>query len=348
MTYRIVQWTTGNVGKQSVQAIVAHPDLELVGCFAWSPDKAGRDVGDLCGIAPTGVLATNDADALLALKPDCVVYNPMWPNVDEIVRILEAGINIVTTAAFITGHSLGEGRRRIAEACERGHASIFGTGINPGFADLVAIVSASGCDRVDKVVVTETADITGYDSPATELPVGFGRPMDDPELPSMTASGTAIFEDAVRMIGDALGVEFDEIVCDAQYARTTEDLDLGSWRIDAGRVAGIAASWQGKVRGRTIVELRFRWRKGRSLDPDWKIDTGYLIEVHGRPTIRTKIDILPPADFTASTFGEFMVLGMILTAMPAINAIPAVVAAPPGIVTYTDIPLPLPRGLVSA
>lgn len=346
MTHRVVQWTTGNVGRRSVQAVVAHPDLELVGCYAWSRDKVGRDVGELSGIGPIGVVATDDVDALLALAPDCVVYNPMVVDVDEMVRILEAGVNIVSTAAFVTGHSLGDGRRRIAEACARGGASVFGTGIHPGLVELLAIVSASCCDRIDKITVTESADTTGYDSPGTEIPVGFGRPIDDPSLPSMTASGTAVFEDAVRMVADALGVELDDVVCEAEYAQTTADLDLGSWSIAAGCVAGVAASWQGRVGGRSIVELRVRWRKGRTLEPDWPIDEGYLVEVAGRPTIRTKVQILPPPDFRATTFGEFMVLGMILTAMPAINAIPAVVAAAPGIVTPADGLLPLPRGLV--
>src|SRR5690349_20828358 len=100
MAFRVVQWTTGNVGRQSVQAVVSHPDLELVGCYAWSDDKVGRDVGELCGLAPTGVVATNDVESLLASKPDCVVYNPMWADADEMVRILEAGVNIVSTAAF--------------------------------------------------------------------------------------------------------------------------------------------------------------------------------------------------------------------------------------------------------
>ena len=118
--YRVVQWTTGNVGKSSVQAIVANPTLELVGCYAWSPEKVGRDVGELCGIDPLGVTATDDVDALLALKPDCVVYNPMWMDTDELVRILSAGVNVVSTAAFITGHNLGAGRDRIAEACRAG------------------------------------------------------------------------------------------------------------------------------------------------------------------------------------------------------------------------------------
>lgn len=347
MTYRIVQWTTGNVGKQSIDAIQRHPDLELVGCYAWSPDKVGRDVGELCGLEPNGVLATNEVDALLALKPDCVVYNPMWIDVDEMVRILESGSNIVSTAAFITGHSLGDGRQRIFGACKRGNSSVFGTGINPGFADLLAIMTASGCDRIDKIIVSETADSTGYDSPATELPVGFGRPIDDPDLPQMTANGTAVFQDAVYLIGDALGVEFDEVVCEAEYAQTTQDVVMDSWTIEAGCVAGVAASWHGKVGDRSIVELRVRWRKGQTLDPDWKLDEGYRIEVQGRPTLITTMQILPPPDFQGSTFKDFMVLGMILTGMPAIYAIPNVVAAAPGIITYADMPLPMPRGLVS-
>ena len=177
--YRVVQWTTGNVGVQSVKTILNRPDLELVGCYAWSPDKVGTDVGLLCGLDAIGITATNDVDALLALKPDCVVYNPMWVDVDEMTRILDAGVNIVTTAAFVTGHSLGDGRRRIAEACQRGGVSVFGTGINPGFAEVIAMVSAGVCDRVDKITITESADTTGYDSPATELPVGFARPIDD-------------------------------------------------------------------------------------------------------------------------------------------------------------------------
>jgi hypothetical protein len=345
VTTRVVQWTTGNVGRQSVEAVVAHPDLELVGCFAWSPDKAGRDVGELCGLAPTGVTATNDVDALLALKPDCVVYNPMWIDVDELVRILESGVNVVTTAAFITGHSLGDRRERIAAACAQGGASIFGSGINPGFVDLLAIVAAGGCDRIDKVTVIEEADISGYDSPATEIPVGFSHPIDDPSLPAMTAKATEVFIDAVHLLGDALGVQFDEVVCEAEYAKTTADVDLGSWSIKAGCVAGIAFSWHGKVKGRSIVELRFVWRKGQTLEPDWPIETGHRIKVDGSPNVAIKVDISPPADFTGTTMSDFMRLPMILTAMPAVNAIPKVVDAAPGIVTYADI-LPLPRGLV--
>jgi hypothetical protein len=148
------------------------------------------------------------------------------------------------------------------------------------------------------------------------------------------------------MVADAIGVELDEIVCEAEYAQAIEDVVMDSWTIAAGCVAGVAASWQGKVGDRTVVELNVRWRKGQTLDPDWTIVEGHVIQVDGRPTVKATLEYLPPPDFEATTFAEFMVLGMIMTAMPAINALPFVVAAPPGIVTYTDLPLPLPRGLV--
>jgi len=341
---RIVQWTTGNVGRRSVRAIANNPALELVGCYAWSPDKVGRDVGELCGVAPVGVRATNDVGALLSLSPDCVVYNPMWPNTDEVVRILESGVNVVSTAAFINGKCNAADRERITAACQRGGVSMFGTGISPGLIELVGITVAGLCDRIDKFTIDESSDTTLYDSPATELPCGFGRPIDDPELAGMAARGTAVFGEAVAMVADALGVELDDIVCRAEYAKAIEDVVMESWTIPAGHVAGVYASWQGRVADRTVVELNVRWRKGRKLDPDWAIREGHVIRVDGRPTVVTTLQYLPPPDFHATTFAEFMVLGMIMTAMPAVNAIPCVVAAPPGIVTYTDIALPLPRG----
>jgi hypothetical protein len=346
MTLRSVQWTTGNVGKQSVAAIAANPDLELVGCYAWSPDKVGRDVGELCGLDPLGIAPTDDIDALIALRPDCVVYNPMWSSVDELARILESGANVVTTAAFITGSKLGPERKRLVDACERGGATLFGTGVSPGFVDMLGLVMAGISDRIEKVTVSEAAHTMGYDSPETEKPAGFGRPIGDPDLQKMTAEGTAVFGEAIEMMADALGIELDEVVCEAEYAAALEDLDLGSWQIAKGCVAGIAASWQGRVGDRTVVELNVRWKKAPVLEPDWTIQDGWVVEVAGRPTVRTTVQFLPPPDFEAKSLADFMVLGHIMTAMPAINAIPSVVAAGPGIVTYTGLSLPLPRGLI--
>ena len=247
--YRVVQWTTGNVGKSSVEAIAKNPNYELVGCYAWSKDKAGRDVGELVGIEPLGVKATNDIDALLALKPDCVVYNPMWIDVDELVRILEAGVNVVASASFITGHNLGDGRDKLEEACQRGGSTTV------RFRRQPRIRRAARDRRRDRLRpgrqghhrrVAPTPPSTTHPTPSARA--GFGMPIDDPDLQPMMSQGTAMFAEAVRLVADAFGVELDEINCEAEYAQTTEDLVMASWTIPAGHVAGVFASWQGRRR----------------------------------------------------------------------------------------------------
>lgn len=348
MTYRVVQWTTGNVGRKSVHAITANTELELVGCYAWSPDKVGRDVGELCGIDPLGVAATDDVEALLALKPDCVVYNPMFADIDEMVRILGAGVNMVTTAEFINGCTLGPNRQRIVDACDTGGSTIFGSGINPGFIQLFAVVTAGISDRVDRISIVESFDTTIYNSPETEIPIGFGYPIDHPDLHAITEQGSGIFREAVQLVAYALGAELDDIRCEASYAQTTEDLHLpGDWIIRAGSVAGIDVRWKGVAGGREIIQVRGVWTKGQALEPVWTTDFGYSITVEGRPTIKSTLSFEPPPDFVAESLDDFITLGLTITAMPAITAIPAVVAAPPGIATYNNLPLLLPRGVLS-
>src|SRR5216683_5262373 len=129
---RVIQWTTGNVGRRSLRAIIGHPGMELVGVFAHSPEKVGLDAAALCGLDETiGVVATDNVDALLATGADACSYNPMWPDVDVLCRLLEAGINVSSTSAFITGRALGEGAvERLEAAALKGRATIFGSGIN--------------------------------------------------------------------------------------------------------------------------------------------------------------------------------------------------------------------------
>lgn len=207
-------------------------------------------------------------------------------------------------------------------------------------------MAATACDRVDKITITETADTTLYDSPDTERPVGFGAAIDDPDLEPMAARGTAVFAEAVRLVADAMGVELDEITCSCEYAQTTADLPMASWTIPAGHVAGVFASWQGISGGRCVIDINVRWRKGQTLEPDWQLDgDGWKITIDGRPTVNMQVGFTPPPDLIASakSLDDFFELGHIMTAMPPINAIPAVVAAEPGIATYNDLPLNLPR-----
>ena len=90
MSFKVIQWTTGHVGREAVKGILRHPELELVGCYAWSESKVGQDVGTLCGLEPIGITASGDIDALLAMDADCVCYMPTFPDIDDVERILAA------------------------------------------------------------------------------------------------------------------------------------------------------------------------------------------------------------------------------------------------------------------
>ncbi|TZG24167.1 dihydrodipicolinate reductase [Sphingomonas montanisoli] len=337
MAYRVIQWTTGNVGRRSLRAVIENPLYELVGVYSHGTSKVGRDAAELCGLdTPTGVLATNDVEALFALKPDVCVYNPMWSNVDELCRILEAGINIVATAAFITGRWMGEEERaRIRAAGEKGGATLFGSGMNPGFANMMAIVSSQVCNRVDQVRVLESVDSTGYDSWETEVNVGFGKLPGTPGLVEAAAKTTEVFSDAVELTADALGVTLDEITFDIDYAVASADNELGYATIRKGEITAVDGRWRGKVGGKDLIVLRFQWLKGPNVENGFDIKHGYFIDVIGMPTVHTHVLLVPPKDWNEE---NYMGLGMIMTAMPAVNAIPHVVAAKPGIVMQHELP----------
>jgi 4-hydroxy-tetrahydrodipicolinate reductase len=334
---KVIQWTTGNVGRRAVRAIATDPRLELVGCYAYSPGKVGIDAGVLAGLEPLGILATDDIDALLAARPDCVCYSPMHFDDDHVCRLLQAGVNVATTAEFITGQYLGAERRgRLERAALSGGATLFGSGLNPGHANLFALVSAGICQRVDRVRVTESVDCSGYESAETQQSIGFGWPIDDPDLHERAKRATAVFADAVAVMGDALGAEFDDIVFDAEFAVATDDADLGFMTIPKGTVSAVRAGWSGLRAGQPLVECRVLWVMGPYREPAWKVDHGYFIEIDGLPAVRSRFQVLPPRDWSEP---NYMGLGMIMTAMPVVNAIPAVCAAPPGISTIATLPL---------
>src|SRR3954452_9477660 len=167
---RVIQWTTGNIGRRSLHAIIGRPDLELVGVYAHGADKVGRDAAELCGrTEPTGVLATNDIDALLALGANACCYNTLWPSIDELCRLLESGVTVRSSAAWITGgKQSAEDRARIVDACQRGGTSIFGSGAHPGMTNVVGMVLSGACEQVDSVVITESVACSTYESAETQ------------------------------------------------------------------------------------------------------------------------------------------------------------------------------------
>lgn len=345
---RIVLWTTGNVARQALQGIVGRPDLELVGVYAFSKEKVGRDAGELGGLErPLGIAATDDVDALIALQPDAVLYMPLHHDVEELSRLLRGGLNVLTTASFLTGWAYGsEARRRLDDAALEGGASLFGTGVNPGFAEYLTAVASSVCREVNYVRVLESFDIGTWAGDANQDELGWGRPAGDTGHADDIARATAPFGDAVEVLADLLGFSVDAIRCEVDFAHAASDVDVPGRDVKAGTVAGIDARWLGSCAGTDVVEVGIRWTVAADLDQAWDVAMAYLIEVRGHPQVNVRAEVLPQ-DFESMSLEEMLAIGSVITAMPVVNAIPAVVAAKPGIVTYADLPTQASRMVVA-
>jgi hypothetical protein len=341
--WRVIQWTTGGVARQAVRALLTRPDLELVGAFAHSPAKVGRDVAELCGLdEPTGVLASGDVEALLALEPDCVLYMPLHPDVDELCRLLVAGVNVVTTATILTGRTLADDdRERIRAACAESGATLFGTGMNPGWMQLLAGVVAGNAIGVRHVRVSESVDVSLFIGDANFDAFGWGRPAGDPGHAAAVQAATATFAEGADVLARILGIADAELRCTIEFAHATEDLDLPGRPIAAGTVAGIDMRWEVVIGGRAVAELNSRFVASTALDTGWTVDHAYKVEVDGDPKFIVRVEIWPDLDdLSQLTVEEMHAIGLRIAAAPAVNAVPAVCAAGPGIATYADLQIP--------
>lgn len=332
---RVVQWTTGNIGARALHGILSRDDLELVGVYAHSPDKLGVDAAELCGFGErTGIRATDDVDQLLYAEPDACSYNPLWSDVDELCRLLEAGVNVCSTAEWINGERLTDAQReRVRAAAMRGNASMFGSGAFPGITNLLGVVASSACEWVDRITVTESVDCSSYASAGTMSAMGFGKDPDTPGLRESLRQASEVCAEAASMMADLLGVRADRITFDAEFTAATEDDDLGFMTIPKGTVGAIEGYHRAWLGDTNVTAVGFRWLMGKHSDPPFKLAHGHVIAIDGVPNYRFVARCLPPRG-TADYMGP----GMIYTAMPALNAIPAVVTADPGIVTYRDLP----------
>lgn len=342
MPYRVVLWTTGHVARFAGRAICDHPDMELVGAYAWSAEKAGRDIGELIGIDPLGITATGDVEEILALRPDVIGYYPILrpeaipEHTDTICRFLEAGINVVSTANVITGRWWGA-EERFDAAGRTGNASLFASGVNPGFVNQLMLTATGVCSEVRKLSVWEEAECSGYDSPELWETVAFGHDPAEPDLMTAFQRGTAVFEDTVAMMADALELELDEIKYVPEAALATKDLDLGWMSIKQGHIAGLKNRWLGMVDGTEVIELGTIWKMTDDVEPNWEIRHGWHVQIDGIPTVKMHFAGWPPEGESDSEL--LMGLAMLMTAMPTVHAIPHVVNARPGTVTYKDLPL---------
>ena len=340
--YRVVQWATGRVGQVSLRELITSPQFELVGVYVHSSEKAGRDAGELCGLPLTGVTATNDLDRIIALRPDCVVANPEGANVDDMCRLLAAGINVATSRVdyIDPAYMDPQVREQIEAACQAGGASIHGTGSSPGFSsETMPLAVASMSRRIERITIDEFADIPASCPDFQVLQMGFGRKSEGDFNPGMLHHIGHGFYQSLNVIATGLGLSLDEITIAGETANTTETFTLpGGTTIEAGTVGAQRISILAIHEGKPLIAFRINWYATTAIDQDWRLrSSGWRIEIEGdTPLI---VDIGYP-EMTAEEYSHAMAG---LTAYRVINAVPVICAAAPGIRTSIEMPLIVPR-----
>src|ERR1700712_1446067 len=341
MTLRVVQWATGGVGIAAIKGVLSHPDLELVGCWVHSEAKSGKDVGELVGGAPLGVIATNDVDAILGLEADAVIYSPLLPNPDEVTALLRSGKNVVTPVGwFYPGEKEAAPLRAAAEA---GNVTLHGTGIAPGgisekFPLLLSIMSTG----VTFVRAEEFSDLRTYDAPdVLRYVMGFGDTPEKALTGPMQKLLDGGFVQSVKIVVDQVGFNADPIIRATQeIGVATGPIDSPMGTIEAGQVAARKFHWEALVDGEPVVRVTVNWFMGQeNLDPPWTFGPAgerYEMEVQGNPDFNVVIKGFQPESVEEGLKSNN---GIVATAAHCVNSIPAVCAAAPGIATYLDLPL---------
>ncbi|MGP4053617.1 NAD(P)H-dependent amine dehydrogenase family protein [Mycobacterium sp. 4D054] len=360
---RVVVWATGGIGSIAIRTITDRPNLDLVGVWVHSPDKDGRDAGELANGEAIGLKATSDADALIALKPDCVVYAASGPERDALampdyVKLLSAGINVVTTSTtrLVNPHAYVpvEWRDQLATAAKEGQATLYASGIEPGFAaDYLPLVLSTQSSSIEKIHAYEIGLYDDYGVPdIMSDALGFGRPLDYQPWISFPGAIAGEWQGQLRLVADALGVELDEVRETFDRAVTDRPLEVAMGTVEAGTCGALRMQAIGVVNGREAIVIEHVTRLAHDVAPDWPRgigDLSYRVAITGSPDIDCTLAATLRDRRRAGIEGMTSGAGaMVATAMRVVNSIPYVVAAEPGLVSSVDLPLTIPRGSFGA
>jgi hypothetical protein len=340
--YRVVQWATGNVGSRALRRAIEHPQLEIVGVYVHSASKAGRDAGELAGIAPIGVLATNSIEDVIALKPDCVLYMPHVCNYDEICRLLESGANIVTTRMELQNPVALDPAiaARVEAACQRGNSSIHATGSSPGFiTEAMPIVLTSIQRRLDHLAIYEYADVSSRNSPEMIFDMmGFGKkPAAGKVDESHFDHARSSFGPSLQLVATALGLPFDRLEVHGAIGLARKDEHIAAGIVPAGTIAATRTTLSGIRGDKPLMSFTSTWFISTDVETsdgkEWKFRTpsGWHVILEGDCPLDVSISYpVAPENYADMTPG--------LTAHRPVNAVPYVCEAPAGIRTTVDLP----------
>ncbi|MGB3285256.1 diacylglycerol kinase [Mycolicibacter algericus] len=348
MAIRVALIGTGNAGRIALRGLISNPVYELTGVWVSTAAKVGKDAGELAGLdVHTGIAATDDFDAIIAAKPDAAVYCAMGDTrlpgaLRDVARLLAAGINVIGTAPGVLQYPWGVIPDKfitpIEEAAQQGNSSVYVNGVDPGFInDLVPLAFASTCQHVEQIRCLEIADYATYDGAEVMFDVmGFGSSLD--EVPMLLQPGilSVAWGAAIRELANGLGVTLDAITDSSEREPAPEAFDIAAGHIPKGGVAALKFEIRGIVDDHPLIVVEHVTRLRSDLRPDWAQPAqpggSYRVEITGEPSYT--VDIRP-----TSRHGDHNYAAIAAGVGRVVNAVPAVVAAPPGIVTTLDLPL---------
>ncbi len=344
--YRVIQWGTGNVGREALRAILDDPALELAGIRVYGEDKDGQDAGVLVGRAPVGVRATRDVEEILATEADCVCYMPRNVDLDDVCRVLASGKNLVATPFLFYAQALAdEDRARVEQACREGRSSVCGMGIHPGLVGMVLPLTLSGAiRRLERLTIQERANWDFYDSPRITFEnMRFGRPPQEATLEAnpFARFNSDLFQQQIHLLGAGLDANLDEVSAEQTLVTAPADIEVAAGRIAAGTVCGQRYRWRGQAAGRTRIEIEALWTLGPDYPEAWpRPRDGWTITLEGDPSLRTHLITLASFERRDATIEEHVHSADVVTAMQAVHAIPSLCAAPAGLRSPLDLEAP--------
>lgn len=336
MTYRVVQWATGSIGKTCLRAVLDSADCELVGLFTYSDPKRGRDAGSIARRPESGVLATSDVEEILALEADVVLHTPRlqvpYESHDEdICRLLRSGKNVITTVGnhYPQGHG-DERAQMFIDACEAGGASLFGVGASPGvIGERLAMTLASTSVDLDAIEIAEVLDASGMTSPDFVFTVmGMGADPDTTDLLSGPLPGLyrTLYSETLMYMADSLGFAEYTITDDHHLELAPCDLELPAGALRAGTVVATEWRWHLSVAGKRRLSLAIIWTMDATL-PRYAGRPHWQIRMTGRPEVTMAIDLHDPVGTDVRTTAiQYLTAGIVM------QSIPVVVGAAPGII----------------
>ena len=324
---RVMHFGLGPIGAAIVKQVAARPGFKIVGAIDIDPAKVGRDLGDIVGLPKRlGVKVSGDAGrALRSAKPDVVVLcttssiKKVLPQIDTILKSKTAIVSTTEELSY-PGYTHIRQARQVHTLAKKARVAVLGTGVNPGFAmDALPIAMTAVCERVDRVVVNRVQDARSRRLPFQQK-IGAGLTTEQFQKKVDDGSVRHVgLTESIAMIADALGWTLDRITDDVQPKLASVTISSEFLAVDPGYVSGIIQNAVGYRKGLPAITMHMEAYLGAPESYD-------AIQIEGTPSLAMRI----PGG----------IHGDIATASMVVNSIPKVLAAPPGLHTMRDMPLP--------